>query len=152
MVTLCGSMRFLAEILDVAAEQTADGAIVLAPFAVVPAAAQSGEVKARLDALHRVKIDRADRVIVVSDATGYYGTSTAAEIAYAAARGVPVEFRRVTRPDRVEHVAHAIHREVCPDCWGWPDCPSPTEWDRYLSAARAVVALGSTPAPCGGVL
>lgn len=91
VVTLCGSMRFLALMLDVAAEQTAAGRIVLAPFAVVAAEDQGSELKVMLDALHRRKIDMADRVLVVTDATGYYGTSTRGEIAYAAERGIPVE-------------------------------------------------------------
>jgi hypothetical protein len=95
VVTLCGSMRFLPQMLHVAAEETLAGAIVLAPFAVVPATEQDGEVKARLDELHRRKIDLADRVIVVSDASGYYGTSTRGEIDYAAAHGKPVTLRRV---------------------------------------------------------
>jgi 8-oxo-dGTP diphosphatase len=91
VVTLCGSMRFLPLMLDVAAEETAAGRIVLAPFAVVAPEDQDSEFKAMLDALHRRKIDKADRVLVVTDATGYYGTSTRAEIAYATERGIPVE-------------------------------------------------------------
>jgi hypothetical protein len=91
VVTLCGSMRFLALMLDVAAEETAAGRIVLAPFAVVATEDQDSEFKAMLDALHRRKIDMADRVLVVTDATGYYGTSTRGEISYAAERGIPVE-------------------------------------------------------------
>jgi hypothetical protein len=96
VVTLCGSMRFLPLMLQVAAEETAAGAIVLAPFAVVAAAEQGGAVKARLDELHRHKIDMADRVIVVSDPSGYYGASTAREITYARVLGKPVERRRVS--------------------------------------------------------
>lgn len=91
VVTLCGSMRFLALMLDVAAEETTAGRIVLAPFAVVAAEDQGSELKARLDALHRHKIDMAARVLVVTDATGYYGTSTRGEIAYATGRDIPVE-------------------------------------------------------------
>jgi hypothetical protein len=95
VVCLCGSMRFLAQMLRVAAEETTAGVIVLAPFAVIAPADQDGEVKARLDALHRHKIDRADRVVVVSDASGYFGESTRGEIAYARAAGIPVTFRHL---------------------------------------------------------
>ena len=91
VVTLCGSMRFLPLMLDVAAEETAAGRIVLAPFAVVATEDQGSEFKAMLDAVHRRKIDMADRVLVVTDATGYYGTSTRSEIAYATERGIPIE-------------------------------------------------------------
>ncbi|HEY1971848.1 MAG TPA: hypothetical protein VGH89_28085 [Pseudonocardia sp.] len=80
MVTLRGSMRFLALMLRVAAQGTVRGAIVLAPFAVVPPREQGGEFKAMLDRLHRRKIDLADRVVVVSDESGYIGDSTCAEI------------------------------------------------------------------------
>ncbi len=94
IVTLCGSMRFLPLMLRVAALETAAGAVVLAPFAVVAAQDQNGEVKTRLDELHRRKIDLADRVVVVSDESGYYGASTRREIAYAEALGTPVRFCR----------------------------------------------------------
>jgi hypothetical protein len=100
VVTLCGSMRFLPLMLRVAAEETAKGAIVLAPFAVVAAEDQGSEFKAMLDELHRRKLDLADRVVVVTDETGYYGTSTAREIDYAAGvLGRPVEIRAVAEAD-----------------------------------------------------
>jgi nucleoside 2-deoxyribosyltransferase len=95
VITLCGSMRFFPLMLEVAAEETAAGRIVLAPFAVVAQHEQGGEFKARLDELHRRKIDMADWVLIVTDRSAYYGTSTAAEIAYATAAGKPVSFRIV---------------------------------------------------------
>ncbi len=100
MVTLCGSMRFVAELLHVAAELTANGAIVLAPFVIVAPREQSGDqaaLKARLDELHRRKIELSDRVIVVSDPAGYIGESTRSEIAYAERLGIPVQHRRIAR-------------------------------------------------------
>jgi hypothetical protein len=99
VVTLCGSMRFFPRMLQLAAELTLDGAIVVAPFSVVAPEDQGSDSKARLDELHRRKIDMADRVIVVTDETGYYGTSTAAEIQYAHdARGLAVEVLEVRMP------------------------------------------------------
>ncbi|MBO0847841.1 MAG: hypothetical protein J2P20_00135 [Pseudonocardia sp.] len=95
VVTLCGSMRFHALMLRVAAEETVAGAVVLAPFAVIPVGEQGGEEKARLDDLHLYKIFLADRVVVVTDDSGYWGQSTRREIAYAHRRGTPVEIRRV---------------------------------------------------------
>lgn len=99
VVTLCGSMRFIVELLDVAAAETSAGAVVLAPFVVIPPAAQrvglDAARKRQLDDLHRHKIRLSDRVIVVSDPTGYIGESTRAEIAYAHDLRVPVQYRRV---------------------------------------------------------
>jgi hypothetical protein len=99
IVTLCGSMRFLSLMLLVAADETARGAIVLAPFTVVASQDQRGEFKAMLDRLHRHKIAMADRVVVVTDQTGYYGASTRSEIAYAETLGCPVEIRAVAAPE-----------------------------------------------------
>jgi hypothetical protein len=95
VVTLCGSMRFADLMLRVAARETARGVIVLAPFVVVATGDQDSALKAMLDDLHRRKIDMADRVVVVTDETGYWGASTAAEITYARRRGIPVTIRRV---------------------------------------------------------
>lgn len=98
IVTLCGSMRFLPLMLQVAADETAAGRIVIAPFSVVAPEDQGSEFKVMLDELHRRKIDMADAVIVVSDETGYYGDSTAGEVGYAYTLGVPVEFREMSCP------------------------------------------------------
>jgi len=95
VVTLCGSMRFFELMLRVAAEETDAGAIVLAPFTVVPAAEQGGQLKGQLDELHRHKIDLSDRVVVVTDESGYWGQSTCGEIAHARQAGIPVTVRRV---------------------------------------------------------
>jgi hypothetical protein len=95
VVCLCGSMRFGAQIMAVAAEYTAAGEIVLAPFVTVQPGEQGTAAKAALDILHRHKIAMADRVIVVSDETGYYGTSTALEIEFAVAHDKPISYRRV---------------------------------------------------------
>jgi hypothetical protein len=79
IVCICGSARFVAEMRGASRDLTLRG-IVLAP------AEMDGDVsadqKAHLDALHRHKIDLADRVLVVNPG-GYIGASTAAEIAYA---------------------------------------------------------------------
>lgn len=51
----------------------------------------SMEQEAMLDALHRHKIDLADRVLVVNSG-GYLGESNRSEIDYARASGKPVSF------------------------------------------------------------
>jgi hypothetical protein len=104
IVTICGSMRFFERMLDLAAAETAAGAIVLAPFVVLPPERQAdaAEFKAMLDDLHRHKIDMSDRVVVVTDETGYIGDSTMSEIVYAMSRGIRIEIlamSRTTGPD-----------------------------------------------------
>lgn len=70
-------------------ELTLAGAIVLAP---AEAAVQlTDEQRSSLSAVHRRKIDVADRILVVNPG-GYIGESTAGEIAYAQAAGKPVGF------------------------------------------------------------
>ena len=89
VVCLCGSARFMAQMHDLARELGLAGVVVLAP--VDAEDAPTPEQKATLDALHRQKIDLADRVLVVNPG-GYVGESTAAEIAYARDRGKAVHF------------------------------------------------------------
>ncbi|MBP2331254.1 hypothetical protein JOF56_011639 [Kibdelosporangium banguiense] len=89
IVCLSGSMRFFDQILIVAAENTAAGRIVLAPFSIVAAEDQGNAVKRMLDELHFRKIDLADEVIVVT-VDGYIGESTRREIRYAEQHGKPV--------------------------------------------------------------
>jgi len=95
VITLCGSMRNFSRMLDAAARLTVDGAVVLAPFMVMPTDAQSSETKIKLDELHLRKIDMSSRVVVVSDMSGYFGDSTRAEVAYAQGQGKPVDFWRL---------------------------------------------------------
>lgn len=98
-VTLCGSMRFFDHMLTVAAEETAAGKIVIAPFCVVAPSNQDSDLKHQLDVLHRHKIDAADQVIIVTDESEYFGESTEAEIRYAHSRGKPVHFRTIHTKD-----------------------------------------------------
>jgi hypothetical protein len=99
VVTLCGSMRFYREMLAEAAELTARGHVVLAPFVVTAPDARGGPGKAALDELHRVKIDMCDEILVVTDGSDYIGASTRAEIRYARTKGKYLgahQIRRVT--------------------------------------------------------
>lgn len=89
VVCVCGSARFMAQMHDLARELGMAGIVVLAP--VDAEDAPMPEQKKTLDALHRHKIDLADRVLVVNPG-GYVGESTAAEIAYARAAGKRVDF------------------------------------------------------------
>lgn len=97
VVCLCGSTSFMAEMAEANLQLTASGCIVLAPGCDLKQPhplwdndIKLAELKSRLDALHRAKIDLADEVVIVSDHTGYVGASTQAEIAYAEQLGKPV--------------------------------------------------------------
>ena len=89
IVCICGSARFADEMRAASRELTFAGAIVVAPGEADGPVTE--EQKAALDALHRHKIDLADRVLVVNPG-GYVGESTQREIAYARAAGKPVTF------------------------------------------------------------
>ncbi|HEX8866888.1 MAG TPA: hypothetical protein VF821_14615 [Lentzea sp.] len=89
IVCLCGSTRFVDEMRAANRDLTLAGAIVLAPGETDQPITE--EQKTALDALHRHKIDLANRVLVVNPG-GYVGESTSGEIAYARATGRPVSF------------------------------------------------------------
>lgn len=138
--TICGTMRLFDDMLIVADELTRQNHIVLAPFTRKTTNSLSVRQRIRaqmdrdlneydldafhlnatpitadeLDRQHRAKIDRADRVVIVTDfarnlvtneeaakhETGFYiGESTRAEIAYASQLKKPIEFARVHRED-----------------------------------------------------
>jgi hypothetical protein len=99
-VTLCGSMRFYARMLEVAAKLTSAGRIVLMPHDAsltgIPnkTAIEHG---AMLDAMHRAKIRMGGLVYVVNTG-GYIGESMRTEIAYATELGIPIEYDHVDAP------------------------------------------------------
>lgn len=99
VVTLCGSMRFFEQMLQVAADETAKGHIVLAPFSVVAPEDQDGAFKAMLDRLHFQKIDMAERIVVVTNQYGYVGASTRREMAYALSTGKGMDVREFRLPE-----------------------------------------------------
>ena len=101
VVCLCGSTRFYDEFRRANLRLTLAGQIVLSigydtkSDADLTAAADFGtdpaEVKARLDELHKRKIDLADYVLVLNPG-GYIGNSTRSEIVYAQAHGKAVRY------------------------------------------------------------
>ena len=101
IVVLCGSTRFYGHFQQASYDLTMKGRIVLSVgfYPHAKAAHGHGEgvghdsaEKAALDELHKRKIDLADEVLVVSDETGYFGESTAGEIAYANSAWKPVGY------------------------------------------------------------
>lgn len=97
VVCLCGSTRFVDEFNRQRRELTERGEIVLSIEIVTTQAREHDPqhadpaLKARLDELHKRKIDLADYVLVLN-VGGYIGESTRSEIAYAAACGKPVRY------------------------------------------------------------
>jgi hypothetical protein len=108
IVCLCGSTRFYEQFQQANYDLTMQGEIVLSVgfYPYVTAERGHGEgvghdsgQKVVLDDLHKRKIDLADYVYVVS-ADGYFGDSTAGEIAYAQQHGKPVLFAEESARDR----------------------------------------------------
>ena len=98
IVCLCGSTRFVDEFNEQRKILTEGGEIVLSIEVVTTQARKDDPqhanpaLKARLDELHKRKIDLCDYVLVVSDESGYFGESTSGEIRYAVSARKPVEF------------------------------------------------------------
>lgn len=85
IVCLCGSTRFSEAYRAANLSETLAGRIVLSvgcDFKSDDALGLTQADKARLDELHKRKIDLADEILVLN-VGGYVGTSTASEIAYA---------------------------------------------------------------------
>jgi hypothetical protein len=97
VVCLCGSTRFVEEFNRQRKALTERGEIVLSIEVVTTQAREHDPqhcdpaLKARLDELHKRKIDLADYVLVLN-VGGYIGESTRSEIAYATACGKPVRY------------------------------------------------------------
>ena len=94
IVTLCGSVRFAAEMLAAHRTLSLHGSIVLLPALPIGEHDQSGP-SAALEEVQRRKIDLADRVHVINP-DGYVGESTLSEISYALDAGKPVTYEHPT--------------------------------------------------------
>lgn len=91
---ICGSSRFYRDMLRVATELTARGQVVLMPFDDVESEPDAERV-AVLSGVHRERIRLADRVVVVTDGSGYVGKTTRAELQYATQLGNPITYENV---------------------------------------------------------
>lgn len=89
IITICGSMRYYAEMLRLAAELTRRGNIVLMPFAIKDHVQESDVA---LDLLHEAKIDMSDEVIVMIDQNRYFGESTMHEVEYSAVNRKTIDY------------------------------------------------------------
>lgn len=124
VVTLCGSTKFKDAIHAENMRLTMEGNLVISlgvfghtDLPDYDWTTDASDLKRMLDALHRQKIDLADRVHVVN-VGGYYGESTAREIEYARSLGKPVTFMvALGVPEEAEP-------EVVPPVTEEPDLPN----------------------------
>ncbi len=94
IVCLCGSTRFMEAFQEANLKETLAGNIVLSVGCNTKSDAMIGigpEVKEKLDALHKQKIELSDEVLVLN-VGGYIGESTRSEIEHAALRGKPIRY------------------------------------------------------------
>lgn len=68
------------------------------------------EIKARLDELHKRKIDLADEVLILN-VNGYIGTSTRSELEYAIAHGKVVRWLEPSEPNDQAHPTAADKKD-----------------------------------------
>ncbi len=95
IVCLCGSTTFVNIFDDQMLRLTLEGYIVLTLGSHRPRARQlandTGGHKAKLDEMHKHKINLADEIFVINIG-GYIGESTASEIDHANKQGKPVNY------------------------------------------------------------
>lgn len=100
IVCLCGSTRFRRDFQKANLRETLEGNIVLSIGAASGTdddhfgnlSKEDYAVKMVLDDLHKRKIDTAEEILVVSDASGYVGDSTCSEINYAIRYGKKIRW------------------------------------------------------------
>jgi adenylylsulfate kinase-like enzyme len=95
ITTICGSMRFYREMLELAKHLSREGYIVLMPFVTVLDRDQKEPSKVMLDKMHFAKIDLSDSIHVVTqnpEERYYIGESTRNEINYARRCGKSVVY------------------------------------------------------------
>lgn len=93
VVCLCGSTRFGDAFRDAMRNETLAGNIVLSVGLLGHAEGldMDGPIKAKLDELHKRKIDLADEVLILN-VGGYIGASTRSELEYARMLGKYVRY------------------------------------------------------------
>ena len=89
--TVCGSIRFSKEMMKYRDEQLSNGKWVLIPENMELDAQINDRIKAKMDILHKSKIDVADTVLIWNR-NGYIGKSTRSELDYAQRINKPITF------------------------------------------------------------
>lgn len=99
VVTLCGSMRFQSEMMEIAEKLAREGECVLTPVYMVMKDCEISEEEVKRLKLEQFKrIELADEIFVVN-VNGYVGESTMAEIEFAERYG-----KRVRWMDEKKHI------------------------------------------------
>ena len=89
--TVCGSIKFSREMMKYRDEQLSNGNWVLIPENMELDAQMNDRIKAKMDILHKSKIDVADTVLIWNR-NGYIGKSTRSELDYAQRNNKPITF------------------------------------------------------------
>jgi hypothetical protein len=128
IVCLCGSTRFMEAFQEANLSETLAGRIVLSIGCNTKSdagLALGDDVKARLDELHKRKIDLADEVLILN-VDGYVGASTQREIAYAIYKHRPIRWLDAEAGERLlDERASAVLVQVAAFVRG--ETPAPTE-------------------------
>ena len=85
VITICGSMKFINEMMEVSEKVELEGNVVLMPIYNPSRPSKEAFTKeevAILDQMHRERIKLSDAILVV-DVNGYIGESTKGEIEFA---------------------------------------------------------------------
>lgn len=88
IITICGSMRYISEMLAEYERLSLKGHLVYLPVIL---SKKSDDLKEQLQQLHFRKIQVSDCIFVVNP-DGYIGEGTLAEIEYAKRYGISVEY------------------------------------------------------------
>ncbi len=148
IVVLCGSTRFFDEFRRQNLALTVAGVIVLSIGCDTKADgdlfAAHGEpldvLKARLDELHRRKIDLADRVLVLN-VGGYIGESTRGEIDYAERSGKPITYLVSPYPTLADEATNERAIAALHDLWH-SETQAPQESRRRIVSAVLAALKG----------
>lgn len=118
IVTICGSMRLFTAMLTVGDELTRQGNLVLLPLVCKHSEQSQAHLNAtpitdaELDAQHRAKIARADRIVIVTDWRGYIGESTSNEIALTRSLDKPITYARVRTRNMAQEIVWTATAET----------------------------------------
>ncbi len=93
IITLCGSIKFKKEFMEMKEKLTLEGNIVFTPnfFETITKEEINSKYKKMLDEMHKQKIDISNEIFVIN-VDGYIGESTKSEIEYAKENGKKISY------------------------------------------------------------
>jgi hypothetical protein len=89
VITLCGSVKFKEEFINIQNKLTLEGNLVISTEFLDDII--TDDIKKMLDKIHRQKIEIADEIFVIN-INGYIGESTKNEIEYAKSKGKIINY------------------------------------------------------------